>query len=140
MTAGYSGTPLPRKLGIHPGHHLTVLGRPDDVTLGDLPPDTTLHDTLTTTPPPDIVIAFLTSAADLHDTLQQVRPAMAPTTALWICWPKKSAVAAGHAAPTDLTENVIRDHALPTGLVDTKVCAVDTTWSGLRLVIRRALR
>lgn len=139
-TAGYSGTPLPRKLGIRAGHHLTVLGRPADVTLGDLPPDTTIHHTLRDTPPADIVIAFLTTVAALHETLPQVRAAMAPHTAFWVCWPKKSAVTAGLAAPTDLTENAVRDLALPTGLVDNKVCAIDATWSGLRLVIRRELR
>jgi hypothetical protein len=83
----------------------------------------------------DVLVWFETSAADLAAGLAAARARMTPTAGLWICWPKKAA-----KVPTDITEQTIRDIALPTGLVDNKVCAVDATWSGLRLVVRRELR
>jgi len=137
-SAGYSGTPLPRKLGIRDGTRLALIGVPDNVTLGDLPPTVTVRRTLRG--PHDVIILFTTARSELATALPRVRAAMAPDAAFWVAWPKKSAVKAGLAAPTDMTEDVVRDVALPTGLVDTKVCAIDDTWSGLRLVIRRELR
>jgi len=133
--AGYSGTPLPRKLGITADSRVAILGQPTGHTL-DLGVTTrsTLHGPL------DVILLFVTTRSDLQDALPQVRTAMAPDAAFWVCWPKKAAVKAGLAEPTDMTEDAVRDIALPTGLVDVKVAAIDDTWSGLKLVIRRALR
>src|SRR5580658_11147346 len=83
----------------------------------------------------DVIIAFVTWRAELEAELGRFRSRMAPTCGLWIAWPKRAS-----KVPTDLTDKVIREIALPTGLVDNKVCAIDQTWSGLRLVIRRELR
>ena len=134
--AGYSGTPLPRKLGIGPGDELALIGAPDgfDAQLGPLP-DVVVHTDLADDARYDVIVAFVTWQPELADVLDRARPAMAPACGLWIAWPKKAA-----RVPTDITEDVIREIALPTGLVDNKVCAIDQTWSGLRLVIRRELR
>jgi hypothetical protein len=85
--------------------------------------------------PVDVIVAFLRWRRDLQSQLPSLRRRMAPAGGLWIAWPKKAA-----KVPTDMTEDVVREVALPTGLVDNKVCAIDDTWSGLRLVIRRELR
>jgi len=81
--------------------------------------------------PLDVIVAFFTRRADLERRLPALRAAMDPAAGLWIAWPKRAS-----GVSTDLTEDVVRDVALPTGLVDNKVCAIDETWSGLRLVIR----
>ena len=81
--------------------------------------------------PVDVVVAFVTKRAELERQLAALRRRMAPACGLWIAWPKKASGVA-----TDMSENVVREVALPTGLVDNKVCAIDDTWSGLRLVIR----
>ena len=135
--AGYSGTPLPQKLGIKEGHVVLVLSAPPgfDRTLGMLPTGATVARKLAGKTPLDVILAFVTKRADLVDRIAVVRPRMAPAAGLWIAWPKKSS-----GVPTEVTEDTIRELALPTGLVDNKVCAIDATWSGLRLVIRRALR
>ncbi|NUP31203.1 MAG: DUF3052 domain-containing protein [Streptomycetaceae bacterium] len=133
--AGYSGTPLPVKLGIRTGHRVAVVG---GELPGGLPPDVERATSLTG--PLDVVVLFVTARADLVQALPLVRDAMAPAAGCWVAWPKKAAVKAGRAAPTDMTEDVVRELALPTGLVDNKVCAIDDVWSGLRLVIRRELR
>ncbi|MEV6967703.1 DUF3052 domain-containing protein [Hamadaea sp. NPDC051192] len=133
--SGYSGTPLPRKLGITPTTRLAVLHQPAGLTL-DL--GVTAHTTLRG--PHDVILLFTTSRATLLQALPRVRTAMTPDAAFWVCWPKQTAVKKGLAAPTDLTEDAVRDIALPTGLVDVKVAAIDDTWSGLKLVIRRELR
>jgi hypothetical protein len=86
-------------------------------------------------PPLDAAHVFVTSRADLQSAIQRLRPLLAPAGFLWISWPKKTS-----RVPTDITEDEIREAALPTGLVDVKVCAVDETWSGLKLVIRKELR
>jgi hypothetical protein len=83
----------------------------------------------------DVIVAFVTRRAELEAELPRLRARMAPACGLWIAWPKRSS-----PLPTDMTDEVVRDVALPTGLVDNKVCAIDDTWSGLRLVIRRELR
>jgi hypothetical protein len=83
----------------------------------------------------DVLVAFVRSRAELERRLPALRRRMAPAAGLWIAWPKKSS-----GVRTDMTEDVVRDVALPTGLVDNKVCALDETWSGLRLVIRREHR
>jgi hypothetical protein len=134
--AGYSGTPLPRKLGIKPGHAVAILGGPDgfDGELGDLAGVTVGHD-LAGPGPLDVIVNFVCWREDLAADLPTLRQHMAPACGLWIAWPKRAA-----KLPTDMTEHVVREIALPTGLVDNKVCAIDEVWSGLRLVIRRELR
>lgn len=136
-TAGYSGTPLPQKLGIKSGHRVAILGGPaefDDV-LQPLPDDVMLQRNLTGTAPLDVVLLFVTWRAELAERLDDVRRRMAQDGGFWVAWPKRAS-----RMPTDMTEDVVREIALPTGLVDNKVCAIDATWSGLRLVIRRELR
>jgi hypothetical protein len=139
--AGYSGTPLPRKLGIKPGHEVAVLGGPASVAasvaaiLTGLPGVAPPHRDLSGSDPLDIIVFFVTWRADLEERLAALRGRMAPAAGLWIAWPKRAS-----RVPTDMTEHVVREIALPTGLVDNKVCAIDEVWSGLRLVIRRELR
>jgi hypothetical protein len=135
--AGYSGTPLPRKLGIGEDDTVAVIGAPDGFadTLGELPEIAALHTDLADGARYDVIVAFVTQRAELEAELPRLRSVMAPACGLWIAWPKKAS-----RRPTDMTDQVIRDVALPTGLVDNKVCAIDETWSGLRLVIRRKNR
>jgi len=133
--AGYSGTPLVQKLGIKEGHRVAILTAPAGFTLGALPAAVTVQTTLAGKAPLDVVILFVTQRAVFERQLAKIRPRMAPACGTWIAWPKAAA-----KIPTEVTENVVREVALPTGLVDNKVCAIDDTWSGLRLVIRRALR
>ena len=133
--AGYSGTPLIQKLGIKEGHRVAILAGPPGFDLGTLPTAATLQTSLAGKAPLDVVIQFCTKRAVFEAQLAKIRPRMAPACGVWIAWPK-----AASKMPTEVTENVVRDVALPTGLVDNKVCAIDDTWSGLRLVIRRALR
>ena len=130
--AGYSGTPLPRKLGIKPGHRLALLGAPDGFEL-ELPEDVTVR--RRAGGKVDVILTFHTSRAELEQRLPALRMMMEPAAGLWIAWPKRAS-----KVETDITEDVLREIALPTGLVDNKVCAVDQTWSGLRLVIRREYR
>src|SRR3954469_1990796 len=130
--AGYSGTPLPRKLGIKPGHRVLLLGAPDgfaEGTLGELPDDVAV----VTRPSgeADVIVAFHTRRAELAKRMPALRERMVPNAGLWIAWPKRAA-----KVDTDLTEDVVRELALANALVDNKVCAIDATWSGLRLVIR----
>jgi hypothetical protein len=132
----YSGTPLPRKLGIKNGHKLLLLGAPDGFaqeTLGELPEDVTIG--RRAAGKADVLVSFHTERRDLERRLPALRAAMDPAAGLWIAWPKKAS-----KLPTDITEDVVREVALPTGLVDNKVCAMDATWSGLRLVIRLSER
>ena len=134
--AGYSGTPLPRKLGIKPGHRVALLGAPsgfEDGTLGALPEDVRV--VRRAGGQADVIVTFHTSRADLERRLPALRAMMRPAAGLWIAWPKRAS-----KVETDITEDVVREIALPTGLVDNKVCAIDATWSGLRLVIRLADR
>jgi hypothetical protein len=134
--AGYSGTPLPKKLGIKEQHEICVLGAPPGFadTLGALPTGARIATKLGKTPL-DVIVFFTKQKAELVKRLADLRARMRPAAGLWIAWPKKSSGVA-----TDITEDVIRAVALPTGLVDNKVCAIDETWSGLRLVIRRENR
>jgi hypothetical protein len=134
--AGYSGTPLPRKLGIKPGHEVAVLGGPAGVaaSLTGLPGVEVRRD-LSGGDPLDVIVFFVTWRAELEEQLSALRRRMAPAAGLWVAWPKRAA-----RVPTDMTEHVVREIALPTGLVDNKVCAIDDTWTGMRLVIRRELR
>jgi len=129
---GYSGTPLPRKLGIKPGHRLLLLRAPEgfeDDTLGPLPDDVVVGRTARGRA--DVIVAFHTRRAELEKALPKLRALMEPACGLWIGWPKKAA-----KTDTDITEDVVRDLGVAIGLVDNKVCAIDETWSGLRLVIR----
>ena len=130
--AGYSGTPLHRKLGIKPGHRVLLLRAPEgfaDGTLGELPAGVRVGTRATGLA--DVIVAFHTLRAELARRMPALRERMEPAAGLWIAWPKRAA-----KAETDLTEDVVRELALANALVDNKVCAIDETWSGLRLVIR----
>jgi hypothetical protein len=129
--AGYSGTPLPRKLGIKAGARVALLDAPAgfDVVLGELPEDVRLSTRLRG--PLDVVVAFFLERRALERRIAALRAALDPAGGLWIAWPKRSS-----GVPTDLTEDVVREIALANVLVDNKVAALDETWSGLRLVIR----
>jgi hypothetical protein len=135
MPSGYSGTPLVQKLGIKPGFCVFVAGAPKDYAsiTGKLPADVRIATCLTGAI--DMVHLFAANAAGLGDKLKAYRAAIKPDGMIWVSWPKKS-----FGLQTDLTENVLRDTALPLGLVDIKVCAVDETWSGLKFVIPKAQR
>jgi len=134
--AGYSGTPLPQKLGIKAGSAVLVTGGPAGFTkaLGDLPESVSMASRTTSKGPFDVIVAFLAAPADLAPRLSLLRPKMAPHCGLWFAWRK------GQKGPGALNENVIRDAALAAGLVDNKVCAIDNEWSGLRCVIPVAKR
>jgi hypothetical protein len=129
--AGYSGTPLPRKLGIKPGHRVLVLNDPDGFaeTLGELPDGVAVRGSARGKA--DVVVSFHDRRAELARRMPKLRTLMEPAAGLWIAWPKRAS-----KLPTDLTEDVVRELALANTLVDNKVCAIDETWSGLRLVIR----
>jgi len=135
--AGYSGTPLVKKLGIREGHRVATLNAPEgfEALLGRLPDGALLQPGLAGRSPLDVVVAFVTRRVDLIREIGRVRPRMAPAAGFWVAWPKKAS-----GVPTEVTENLVREVALPTGLVDNKVCAIDETWSGLRLVIRLSHR
>jgi hypothetical protein len=139
-SAGYSGTPLQKKLGIAPGHVVALHGAPDGYRdiLGELPPGVRVR--AGGRARADVVQFFVTRRADLERSLATLGRSIFPDGALWISWPKKSALAKNPALAADLDENAIRSIALPTGLVDVKVCAVDETWSGLKLVWRKERR
>jgi hypothetical protein len=126
--AGYSGTPLPRKLGIQADSRVVVLGAPDGFL-----PEVEARRRLGGAA--DVVVAFFTRRRDLERRLPALERAIFPAGGLWVAWPKRASGVA-----TDLTEDVLREVALPRGLVDNKVCAIDETWSGLRLVWRKERR
>jgi len=130
--AGYSGTPLPRKLGIKPGARLGLIGAPDgfDATLGDLPDGVTVRRRLGREPF-DVIVAFFWEGSMLERRLAGLAAALDPAGGLWIAWPKRAS-----GVPTDVTEGAVRDLGLAAGLVDNKVCAIDQVWSGLRFVYR----
>jgi hypothetical protein len=133
--AGYSGTPLARKLGIKEQFRIHVAGAPQGYRrlLAPLPRGVrfvSAADRIT-----DIVHIFSTKTQALAHALAGYRVTLNPDAAVWVSWPKKSA-----RVPTEITEDVVRAVALPLGFVDVKVCAIDETWSGLKLVVRKALR
>ena len=129
--AGYSGTPLPKKLGIKPDCRLALVNAPDDFVqaLGELPPGVTPRPM--GRGPYDVIVLFAASAKALARALPVARPRLAPAGGLWVAWPKKTS-----GIRTDITEAEVRGRGLDTGLVDNKVCAIDDTWSGLRFVVR----
>jgi hypothetical protein len=130
--AGYSGTPLHRKLGIKPGHRVLAVGVPKGWDLGRLDPDGTAHVTTRATAPPyDVVIAFCPDLATLEATLAHRLSQVTQEGRLWVCWPKRAS-----KVPTDLDDNVVRGFGLEHGRVDVKVCAIDATWSGQAFVVR----
>ena len=134
MTAGYSGTPLAKKLGLKPGMRAWWDSVPGSVAeeIGD----TGILLLPRPKAPIEAAHIFVTSYADMEAKLAMLRPLLAPAGFIWVSWPKRAS-----KVPTDITEDRIRDAILPsTDLVDVKVCAVDQIWSGLKLVIRKASR
>jgi hypothetical protein len=133
--AGYSGTPLPKKLGITEGKRFAVRSAPAGFaeTLGELPAGAEWL--RQARPGLDIVIAFFTERAALARSWERLTAAVAPNGTVWVAWPKRASGVA-----TDITEDVLRDELLASGWVDNKVCAIDETWSGLRFALRRELR
>ncbi len=132
---GYSGRPLHAKLGLKPGIKAVLLDEPDNYAelLGPNVPDVVFQRKLTSGA--DFIHLFTTRRAELEKSLRIALPVMARDGMIWVSWPKKAS-----KRPTDVTEDVIREIALPMGLVDVKVCAVDSVWSGLKLMIRKELR
>lgn len=135
MPAGYSGTPLLKKLGMTGGTRLCVIGEPAEYAslLGPLPDG--LERLAQSTKAATLVHVFATERAELAKVLRKLRTQLNPDAAVWVSWPKKAS-----KVPTTITEDVIRELALPLGFVDIKVCAVSDVWSGLKLVVRKELR
>jgi hypothetical protein len=136
--AGYSGTPLVRKLGLAQGQSAALLGIPE--TIGDINGFDGFASVVRALPETparvfDYVHLFTTERAVLERTAPALLPVLVPNGMVWISWPKTSS-----RVPTDITEDVLREVLLPMGLVDIKVCAVDEIWSGLKFVIRKELR
>lgn len=134
-TAGYSGTPLARKLGVRGDTIIVTIDAPKNYAalIAPLPAGARIVARASTKP--SFVHLFVTARAELAKRLRSLRGTLVQDGVVWVSWPKKSA-----RVPTDITEDTIRAVALPLGFVDVKVCAVDETWSGLKLVIRRELR
>jgi hypothetical protein len=135
MPVGYSGTPLPKKLGITGTTHLAVLHGPSDYApiVGELPAGAKIQSKLGAGT--NLVHLFVTEREVLASELARLRKVLHPDAAIWVSWPKKAS-----KVPTTVTEDVIRELALPLGWVDVKVCAVTEVWSGLKLVVRKELR
>ncbi|TGX50246.1 DUF3052 family protein [Sphingomonas gei] len=135
MTAGYSGTPLADKLGLKRGMRCWFHNMPESVRATIDPEGAEVEEQPTASDGLQCAHLFVTERARLERELAALRPLMAQNGFIWISWPKQAA-----KVDTDVTEDVIREVSLPTGLVDIKVCAVDETWSGLKLVIRKENR
>jgi hypothetical protein len=135
VSSGYSGTPLSRKLGIKPGARVALIGAPGafDITLGQLPPDVVVRTAARGRF--DVIVAFFDARSALARRLPALRNALDPAGGLWIAWPKHSS-----GVDTDLGDGIVRELGLAAGLVDNKVCAIDSIWSGLRFVYRVADR
>jgi hypothetical protein len=133
--AGYSGRPLAKKLSLKDGQRVFWRGMPASVEAEIAAAGLSLTRLAEPEPPIDAAHVFVTSRADLARSVSELRAKLAPSGFLWVSWPKRASRIA-----TDVTEDEVRRVALPTGLVDIKVCAVNETWSGLKLVIRRELR
>lgn len=135
MAHGYSGTPLAKKLGLRAGLRAWQLGMPESV-LAEIKaeqPEVMFSDNAEW--PLDFAHIFTKSRRELENILALLRKKLAPAGMIWVSWPKKLS-----KVPTDITEDVVREIALPMGYVDIKICAVDATWSGLKLVVRKTLR
>ncbi len=130
--AGYSQTPLAKKLGVKPGARLGLDREPPGWEVPELPDDVA---TVARADPADVVVAFFRQAAELDERLPELARRIFPAGSLWVAWPRR---AGGHES--DITENGLRDHALPLGIVDVKVAALDEDWSGLKFVWRRENR
>ena len=135
MNAGYSGTPLPKKLGIKDGFYVLTVNAPDDYAelLAPLPDEVILSDQAVTDT--DLIHLFTNSRDELFGKLAECVRLIKQDGSIWVSWYKKAA-----RLPTEITEDTVREAAFPLGLVDIKVCAVDEKWSGLKLVIRRENR
>ena len=132
---GYSGTPLSVKLGIKEGHRVRTTGAPANYLelLNPVPPNVSISSRLSKRI--DMWHIFTKSYTELESKLPTLMAAIQPDGTIWVSWPKKSS-----GVPSTVTEDSIREIALPLGLVDVKVCAIDETWSGLKLVVRKELR
>jgi hypothetical protein len=126
---GYSGTPLPQKLGIRAGARVLLDGTPEGFDLGPLPDAVTLSSRAASSY--DLAVVFVRDSGRLAKRWAAVHPRVIPAGRLWVAWPKRSS-----GVPTDLDEGVVREHGLSHGRVDVKVCAIDATWSGLAFVVR----
>lgn len=133
--AGYSGTPLAKKLGIKEQTSVVAVDAPKGYRRLLEPLPAAVRFSSKIDEKTDIVHIFSTEKSDLSRELVSYRKKLGPNAAIWVSWPKKSA-----KVPTDITEDVVRELALPLGFVDVKVCAVDDVWSGLKLVVRKELR
>lgn len=133
--AGYSGTPLAKKLGLKAGQRASVIGAPAHYRELLQPEPEPLHWLGGRAAKLDFVHLFVDREADFARRLQRQLARIVADGMIWVSWPKKAS-----KVETDMTEDIVRKHALPLGLVDIKVCAVDEVWSGLKLVIRRANR
>ena len=133
--AGYSGTPLPQKLGIKEGFQILAVGAPDDYRSLLEPLPSAVRFVSKANLSTDLVHIFSTKRPQLSKALAIYRGSLGPEAVIWVSWPKKSS-----KVPSVITEDVIREVALPLGFVDVKVCAIDEVWSGLKLVVRKALR
>ena len=135
--AGYSGTPLPKKLGIKPGMRVAFLHAPDglDTTLGPMPDGVRIQHRLRRGQHVDLILGFVKERDHLARNIEWLVTALPPDGPLWVAWPKKASKVA-----TDMTDHAVRDIALPMGWVDVKICAIDATWTGLKLVLRKELR
>ena len=129
--AGYSGKPLVTKLGIKPGYRIAIVGAPRGFKLGGLPED--VRHLGQSARELDVVMLFVKSRAELRRGFKRETARLTTGGMLWVAWPKKTS-----GVKTDVTEDVIREVVLPAGWVDVKVCAVDETWSGLKILRRRA--
>jgi hypothetical protein len=128
--AGYSGTPLVKKLGIRPDGRVALVHAPAGFALDGVEAARAADH-----PPYDVIVAFFTSRDALAGELVALTKAITPSGGLWLAWPKKAS-----KVPTDVTEDVLRALGLPLGVVDNKVCAIDEVWSGLRFVWRKENR
>ena len=133
--AGYSGTPLPKKLGLKPAHRVALLARSGEIDLDptrkDLPSDLDIKTTLRGSKPFDLILLPTDKSAEMIKLAEKAAPRLTPAGMLWLAWPKKAS-----GVPTDLSDGAIREIGLSLGLVDNKTCAIDEVWSGLRFVRR----